>query len=128
MAYSDAGGDTPIGGGCLAAADFQPAQKVCIDLTIDTVDASTPAVCQTTGCPDGQYCAPTGECEPGCKSSAECGAGADGGKMLLCDPVTHRCTGCAIDSDCGPSQTCCAGTCSDTRIDPLHCGSCDVAC
>lgn len=128
MAYSDAAGDTPIGGGCAQAANFQPGQQVCLDLTVGIVDAAAAPACQTTGCPDGQYCAPTGECEPGCKSSAECGSGADGGAMLLCDPVTHRCVGCAVDTDCGSGQTCCNGTCAKLQSDPLHCGSCERTC
>jgi Putative metal-binding motif len=95
-------------------------------------------------CGEGQYCATSKTCKPGCSDDKACAA------PLVCNPTTHTCSGCAKDSQCdqgkvcgpageciqgcSPTQPCPAGSeccnsgCSETKTDPANCGGCDKPC
>ncbi|HET9932572.1 MAG TPA: hypothetical protein VFQ35_17840, partial [Polyangiaceae bacterium] len=117
-----------------------PNTKTC-DPTGHCVECfDTPGVATT--CPAGQYCN-VNRCDIGCSSNAACPMG------LTCDVASHRCRGCAADTDCTPGTgcksgecvagctteapcpdgfTCCNGSCAAFGTSPLHCGSCGKAC
>ena len=95
-------------------------------------------------CGEGQYCAATKTCKPGCSDDKACAA------PLVCNPTTHQCSGCANDAQCdkgevcgpagecilgcSPTQACptglecCNSGCADIKTDPMNCGGCDKPC
>ncbi|MBK9000648.1 MAG: choice-of-anchor L domain-containing protein [Myxococcales bacterium] len=96
-------------------------------------------------CPNGQYCASSGSCVPGCDEDGDCS-----GATPYCDTATHQCGECAQDSSCGADEicksgscvegcsasqpctdsakTCCNGACLALDADPKNCGACGTAC
>jgi len=131
--YSDDAATVILGVGCTEQKLTAGAQ-LCFDLTLvpgpdgGTEDLSG-AVCSTNpdDCPTGSYC--TGlVCVPGCKSDSECPKNDAG--LGTCDPNTHLCQDCTVNSDCGsaPGATCCNKHCVNTKTDPLNCNGCGLAC
>jgi hypothetical protein len=95
-------------------------------------------------CGPGEVCDGTGQCALSCQSGVECdgecvdplndedhcGAGPDcaANPGTVCGP-SELCDGagqCALS--CQVGLTDCGGNCTDTAVDPDHCGGCDSAC
>ncbi|MFZ5891349.1 MAG: hypothetical protein ACOY0T_09885 [Myxococcota bacterium] len=95
-----------------------------------------------SSCGPGLYC-DVNRCAVGCASNADCPDG------LMCDPASHQCQGCTLDTDCPPGTackapncvpncadntgcptgfTCCNMVCAKLGSDSLHCGACSKAC
>jgi len=112
------------------------------DTTTTDTTGGPPPMCTEEECAVGQFCnMGTGLCEPGCNDDADCMG------MTVCDVVNNVCKGCISDANCAlgtvceaescvpgcndnqPCQdglACCAGSCFDLLVDPLHCGGCDA--
>lgn len=136
---SESDSDDPTAGPTTEGTETDPT-----DATSDSESESdTDPDCDPASCPEGQYCGPSGMCEPGCDADDDCPG------MSTCDLDANQCVGCGGDQDCAlgtvcvggscepgcndqqPCQmgfTCCTGTCVDPLVDLDHCGGCDNAC
>lgn len=131
--FADANGTQLLGVGCTEAT-LQAGSQICFDLTIEPApdaggDDLSSSVCSQTpdDCPTGSYCDGV-HCMPGCKRDSDCPK--DDAGLGACNPTTHTCAECAVDSDCGtaPGAACCAKRCVNLKSDPLNCNGCGTAC
>jgi len=112
-AYADPGGTQLTGAGCVADQDFQPGQKVCIDLTVSEVDLSGPdlsvdlSVCTALDCP----CMVDHDCanpmQPRC------------GPQGMCVPCVSTNDNCPFDQYCGSNNHCALGCKESTECEQL---------
>jgi hypothetical protein len=84
---------------------------VCVAVSSPDICAGCGWLCTCDGgCPDGSICTSDDSCAP-----VECGTGSDG-------------IGCLSDPDAGIDGICCAGSCTQTWLDPNNCGICGRSC
>jgi hypothetical protein len=117
--FSDDAATMPLGVGC-TEANLQAGSQICFDLSIVAApqpDDLSSISCSTApdSCPAGQYC-DGANCVPGCKTSADCGGGPDGGTTTtpICDPSSHQCIACLVPTDCPTGYTCTGKQCVPT--------------
>jgi hypothetical protein len=116
-------------GVCLCDAALTDCGGSCVDTRSD------PNHCGACGasCGGGESCTasacsaapPDAGCTPDC-TGRSCGGDGCGGSCGACGPAQL----CANGGQCvcSDSMDACAGACVDLRIDPDHCGACDVVC
>ncbi len=98
---------------CAPAQHCDPGTRRCLDgCHRDEGCASTPAA---------PRCDPTRHVCVACLEDAQCGAGEG------C--VANQCVrGCSPGRPCPGGQSCCGGSCVDTRTSAAHCGACGAGC
>jgi hypothetical protein len=103
-AFSDPGGTEIIGAGCMADQDFQPGQKVCIDLSVSQASGNDLSVCNGLDCPcmfdrdctnaTQPRCGPAGLCVPCVSLNDNCPFDQ------YCDTTNHCNLGCKTNLEC----------------------------
>jgi Stigma-specific protein, Stig1 len=81
-------------------------------------------------CPLGKLCSPSGSCVIGCDSTHACPGGLTCCSSLCVDTTTDplNCGACGSPCNAGGNTTCCASTCSNITNSPDNCGSCGHVC
>jgi hypothetical protein len=124
--FSDAAGSMATGSACIEA-NLAGGRAACLSLALEAIQIDAGV--------DGG----------GCQSNADCSP-----PLKVCQMTRHQCVQCASAADCPPGQqcttsgacgqscdpmgrcpggeTCCEQICVDTRVDPLNCGGCGMAC
>jgi hypothetical protein len=114
---------------CVSTADCTSAGTycsagVCAACTEGVAECQSAKCRGNDDCASGKYCATDGSCQDGCRGDDECEPGK------ICSPTAHACVpGCSEAHACAKSsETCCDGTCVNTKTSTSSCGGCGMAC